>query len=41
MITAEGQKDNVMEAVKAGVNNYIIKPFTPEILSEKINKVFK
>lgn len=41
MITAEGQKDNVMEAVKAGVSNYLIKPFTPETLNEKIKKVFK
>jgi len=41
MVTAEGQKDNVMEAVKAGVSNYIVKPFTPETLSEKIKKVFK
>ena len=30
MVTAEGQKDNVLEAVKAGVSNYIIKPFTPD-----------
>ena len=41
MVTAEGQKENVMEAVKARVNNYIIKPFTPETLAEKINKIFK
>lgn len=40
MVTAEGQKDNVLEAVKTGVNNYIIKPFTPETLKEKIQKVF-
>jgi two-component system chemotaxis response regulator CheY len=40
MVTAEGQKDNVVEAVKSGVNNYIIKPFTPEIFSEKLEKVF-
>ncbi len=40
MVTAEGQKENVLEAVKAGVSNYIVKPFTPEILSEKLEKVF-
>jgi len=39
MVTAEGQKDNIMEAVQAGVNNYILKPFTPEVLKEKIEKV--
>ncbi len=39
MVTAEGQKDNVMEAAKAGVNNYIVKPFTPEIFEEKLKKV--
>jgi two-component system chemotaxis response regulator CheY len=41
MVTAEGQKDNVIEAVKYKVNNYIIKPFTPETLMEKINKIFE
>ena len=41
MITAEGQKENVIEAVKNRVNNYILKPFTPETLMEKINKIFE
>ncbi len=40
MVTAEGQKENVLEAVKAGVSNYIVKPFTPETMSEKLEKVF-
>ena len=40
MVTAEGQKENIIEAVKAGVSNYIVKPFTPETLSEKLEKVF-
>jgi two-component system, chemotaxis family, chemotaxis protein CheY len=40
MVTAEGQKENVLEAVKAGVSNYIVKPFTPETFSEKLAKVF-
>ncbi len=39
MVTAEAQKENVIEAVKAKVSNYIIKPFTAETLSEKINKI--
>jgi two-component system, chemotaxis family, chemotaxis protein CheY len=39
MVTAEGQKENVIEAVKAGVTNYIVKPFTPETFGEKLKKV--
>ncbi|MBW1914793.1 MAG: response regulator [Deltaproteobacteria bacterium] len=41
MVTAEGQKDNVLEAVNAGVSNYVVKPFTPDILGGKIKKVLK
>ena len=40
MVTAEAQKENVLEAVKAKVSNYIVKPFTAEILAEKIDKIF-
>jgi len=40
MVTAEGQKENVIEAVKAGVTNYVVKPFTPETFGEKLQKVF-
>ena len=40
MVTAEGQKDNVIEAVRYRVNNYVVKPFTAETLLEKINKIF-
>lgn len=40
MVTAEGQKENVIEAVKAGVSNYVVKPFTPETFGEKLQKVF-
>jgi two-component system, chemotaxis family, chemotaxis protein CheY len=40
MVTAEAQKDNILEAVKAGVNSYIVKPFTAETVGEKINKLF-
>lgn len=39
MVTAEALKENVIEAVKAGVNNYIVKPFTAEVLEDKIKKI--
>jgi len=39
MVTAEGQKGNVLEAINAGVNNYIVKPFTSETLHAKLQKV--
>jgi two-component system chemotaxis response regulator CheY len=39
MVTAESLKENVVEAVKAGVSNYIVKPFTAEVLGEKIEKI--
>jgi two-component system chemotaxis response regulator CheY len=38
MVTAEGQKDSVMEAIKSGVDNYIVKPFTPDKLKEAIDR---
>ena len=41
MVTAESLKENVMEAVKAGVSNYIVKPFTAEVLNEKIEKIIE
>ncbi|MBW1924094.1 MAG: chemotaxis response regulator CheY [Deltaproteobacteria bacterium] len=41
MITAEGQKESVLQAVQAGVSNYIVKPFTPETLNEKLKTVLK
>ena len=37
MITAESKTENVVAAKEAGVNNYIVKPFTPQILKEKID----
>ncbi len=40
MVTAEAQQENIIEAVKAGVSNYIVKPFTAETLSEKIEQIF-
>lgn len=39
MVTAEGLKENVVMAVKEGVSNYIMKPFTAEVLHEKIEKI--
>ncbi len=41
MVTAEGQQENVIEAVQAGVSNYIVKPFTPETFEQKIKKIFE
>jgi two-component system chemotaxis response regulator CheY len=41
MVTAESKKENIMEAVQAGVNNYIVKPFNSKTLEEKLNKIFK
>lgn len=38
MVTTEAEKTRVMEALKAGVNNYVVKPFTAETLQEKINQ---
>jgi len=40
MVTAEAQKENVLEAVKAKVSNYIVKPFNAETLGDKIEKIF-
>lgn len=39
MITAEAQKENIIEAVKAKVSNYIVKPFTAATLAEKLAKI--
>jgi len=41
MVTAEALKENVVQAVKAGVSNYIVKPFTAEVLNDKIGQIFK
>ncbi len=40
MVTAEAQKENIIEAVQAGVSNYVVKPFTAEALQEKLEKIF-
>lgn len=41
MITTRGMKDDVMTAMKLGVNGYVIKPFTPEILRAKLDSILK
>ena len=41
MVTAEAQQSNWVEAVQAGVSNYIVKPFTAETMQEKLGKIFK
>jgi two-component system, chemotaxis family, chemotaxis protein CheY len=40
MVTAEAQKQNVIDAVQAGVSNYVVKPFTAEAISDKLKKIF-
>lgn len=39
MVTAEAQRDQIIEAAKSGVNGYIIKPFTAATLKEKLDKI--
>jgi two-component system, chemotaxis family, chemotaxis protein CheY len=39
MVTAEAEKDKVIAAIQAGVNNYVVKPFTAEVLKEKMDKI--
>ena len=41
MVTAEAKRDQIVEAAQAGVNGYIIKPFTAATLKEKIDKIFE
>lgn len=40
MVTAEAQRENIINAAKAGVSQYIVKPFTSESLQEKIETIF-
>jgi two-component system chemotaxis response regulator CheY len=40
MVTAEAEKENIIEAVKSGVSNYVVKPFTGQTLQEKMAKIF-
>jgi len=41
MVTAEAEKDKVIKAIQAGVNNYIVKPFTAETFKEKMDRIFE
>ncbi|MBI5634171.1 MAG: chemotaxis response regulator CheY [Nitrospirae bacterium] len=41
MVTAEAEKEKVITAIQAGVNNYIVKPFTAEVLKEKMDRIFE
>jgi len=39
MVTTRGAREDIVAAVEAGVNNYVLKPFTPPVLKEKIDHV--
>lgn len=39
MVTTRGLKEDIIEALQAKVNNYIVKPFTPQVLKEKIDQI--
>ena len=41
MVTAEAKRDQIIEAAQAGVNGYVVKPFTAAVLKEKIDKIFE
>jgi two-component system, chemotaxis family, chemotaxis protein CheY len=41
MVTTRSVRDDILEAIEAGVNNYIVKPFTPQLLKEKLEQVLK
>lgn len=41
MVTAESKREQIVEAAQAGVNGYIVKPFTATTLQEKIDKIFE
>ncbi len=41
MVTAEQKREQIIEAAQAGVNGYIVKPFTAQTLKEKIDKIFE
>jgi len=40
MVTAEAEQSNVVKVVQAGVSNFVVKPFKPDTLKEKIAKIF-
>lgn len=41
MVTAEAKREQIVEAAQAGVNGYVVKPFTAAVLKEKIDKIFE
>ncbi len=41
MVTAESKREQIIEAAQAGVNGYVVKPFTAGTLKEKIDKIFE
>ena len=40
MVTAEALQENIIAAIKAGVSNYVVKPFDAATMAEKIDKIF-
>ena len=40
MVTTRSVREDIVQAAQAGVNNYVVKPFTPQVLKEKIDQVF-
>ncbi len=40
LVTAEAEKENVVQAAQAGVNDYIVKPFTADVMQKKIDRIF-
>ncbi len=41
MVTAEAKREQIVTAAQAGVNGYIVKPFTAATLKEKLDKIFE
>jgi two-component system chemotaxis response regulator CheY len=40
LVSAEAEKENIIQAAQAGANEYVVKPFTADVLGKKINKIF-
>jgi two-component system, chemotaxis family, chemotaxis protein CheY len=41
LVTTESEKSRILDAIKAGVNNYALKPFTPDILLQKVKQTLR
>lgn len=39
MVTTRGAKEDILQAVQAGVSSYVLKPFTPQVLKQKIDEI--